>query len=68
MGHPAYVLRINAEKNTVMLGDAEELKAEYMLVEDYHITEIAGFTTMQGLVSTYPLSQQAYSMSSARIR
>ena len=28
LGHPAYVLRINAEKNTVMLGDAEELKAE----------------------------------------
>ena len=23
-----------------MLGDAEELKAEYMLVEDYHITEM----------------------------
>ena len=40
LGHPAYVLRINAEKNTVMLGDAEELKAEYMLVEDYHITEM----------------------------
>ena len=42
LGHPAYVLRINAEKNTVMLGDAEELKAEYMLVEDYHITVNAG--------------------------
>lgn len=39
LGHPAYVLRINAEKNTVMLGDAEELKAEYMLVEDYNIAD-----------------------------
>ena len=34
LGHPAHVLRINAEKNTVMLGTADDLKAEYMLVED----------------------------------
>ena len=34
LGHPAHVLRINAEKNTVMLGTAEELKTEYMLTED----------------------------------
>ena len=34
LGHPAHVLRINAEKNTVMLGTAEDLKTEYMLVED----------------------------------
>ena len=34
LGHPAHVLRINAEKNTVMLGTADELKTEYMLVED----------------------------------
>ena len=40
LGRPAYVLRINAEKNTVMLGDAEELKTEYMLVEDYQITDM----------------------------
>ena len=40
LGHPAHVLRINAEKNTVMLGTAEELKAEYMLVEDAMITDL----------------------------
>ena len=39
LGHPAHVLRINAEKNTVMLGTAEELKTEYMLVEDALITD-----------------------------
>lgn len=33
LGKPAYVLKINAEKNTVMLGDAEQLKADYMLLE-----------------------------------
>ena len=39
LGHPAHVLRINAEKNTVMLGTAEDLKTEYMLVEDALITD-----------------------------
>lgn len=34
LGKPAYVLRINADKNTVMLGDAEDLKAKYMLLEN----------------------------------
>lgn len=34
LGHPAHVLRINAEKNTVMLGTADDLKTEYMLVEN----------------------------------
>ena len=34
LGHPAHVLRINAEKNTVMLGTADDLKTEYMLLED----------------------------------
>ena len=33
LGKPAYVLKLNPAKNTVMLGDAEQLKAEYMLVE-----------------------------------
>ena len=40
LGHPAHVLRINAEKNTVMLGTADDLKAEYMLVEDTMITDM----------------------------
>ena len=40
LGHPAHVLRINAEKNTVMLGTANELKTEYMLVEDAMITDM----------------------------
>ena len=40
LGHPAHVLRINAEKNTVMLGTADDLKAEYMLVEDTLITDM----------------------------
>ena len=40
LGHPAHVLRINAEKNTVMLGTADDLKTEYMLVEDTMITDM----------------------------
>ena len=33
LGKPAYVLKLNPEKNTVMLGDAEQLLTRYMLVE-----------------------------------
>ena len=33
LGKPAYVLKLNPEKNTVMLGDAEQLMTRYMLVE-----------------------------------
>ena len=40
LGHPAHVLRINAEKNTVMLGTSDDLKTEYMLVEDAMITDM----------------------------
>ncbi len=40
MGYPVYVLKINAAKNTVMLGTADQLKAEYMLVEDINIIDL----------------------------
>ena len=33
LGKPAYVLKINPEKNTVMIGDADLLKSEYMIVD-----------------------------------
>lgn len=49
LGHPAHVLRINAEKNTVMLGNAEDLKAEYMLVEDAMITDMQELLRCQNL-------------------
>lgn len=39
LGKPAYVLKINPQKNTVMLGDAEQLKAEYMLAEQDCLTD-----------------------------
>ena len=34
LGYPAYVLKINAAKNTVMLGGEEMLVTRYMLVEE----------------------------------
>lgn len=49
LGHPAHVLRINAEKNTVMLGTAEDLKAEYMLVEDALVTNMQELLTCPNL-------------------
>lgn len=39
LGKPAYVLKINPQKNTVMLGDAGQLKAEYMLAEQECLTD-----------------------------
>ena len=33
LGEPAYVLKINPEKNTVMLGNVDQLRTGYMLVE-----------------------------------
>lgn len=41
LGKPAYVLKINPAKNTVMLGDADQLKTYYMLVEDYNVASLA---------------------------
>ncbi len=34
LGKPAYVLKINPQKNTVMLGDAAQLRTRHMLAED----------------------------------
>lgn len=39
LGKPAYVLRINAEKNTVMLGDEADLQTSAMLVEQWRVTD-----------------------------
>mgnify|MGYP001484212438 FL=1 len=39
LGKPAYVLKINPQKNTVMLGDVEQLKTRYMLVEQENLME-----------------------------
>ena len=41
LGKPAYVLKINPQKNTVMLGDAEQLKTEYMLAEQDNLIDEA---------------------------
>lgn len=43
LGKPAYVLKINPQKNTVMLGDAEQLKAGYMLAEEENLIDEAEF-------------------------
>ncbi len=36
LGYPAYVVKINPQKNTVMLGREEQLVTKYMLVEEPH--------------------------------
>lgn len=39
LGKPAFVLKINAEKNTVMLGDAEQLLCSNLLLEHAQIAD-----------------------------
>ena len=41
LGKPVYVLKINPQKNTVMLGDVEQLKTSHMLVEQEHLVDEA---------------------------
>lgn len=40
LGRPTFVLRINADRNTVVLGSEEELKTNYMLVETPPPTDV----------------------------
>lgn len=49
LGKPAYVLKLNPEKNTVMLGDAEQLRTEYMLVEQPKMVDAERFFREEGL-------------------
>lgn len=44
LGKPAFVLKINAEKNTVMLGDAEQLLSSDLLLERARIADEAALT------------------------
>lgn len=49
LGKPAYVLKINPLKNTVMLGDADDLKTKHMLIEQPHIINEEEFFSCTGL-------------------
>lgn len=49
LGKPAYVLKINPDKNTVMLGDAAQLLTRYMLVERLQLVDAARFFAEQQL-------------------
>lgn len=49
LGKPAYVLKINPDKNTVMLGDAEQLLAHYMLVDQLRVVDSERFFKEENL-------------------
>ena len=49
LGKPAYVLKINPAKNTVMLGDADQLKATHMLVENINVADMNELLTCSNL-------------------
>lgn len=49
LGKPAYVLKLNPEKNTVMLGDAGQLVTRYMLVEHLRLVDAERFEKERSL-------------------
>ena len=49
LGKPAYVLKLNPEKNTVMLGDASELVTRYMLIEELKVVDPERFVCEENL-------------------
>jgi tRNA-specific 2-thiouridylase len=49
LGRPAYVLKLNPDKNTVMLGDAEQLLTRYMLVEQLCLVDADRFFAERNL-------------------
>lgn len=49
LGKPVYVLKINPQKNTVMLGDAEQLNTRQMLAEQDHLIDEQTFFSCESL-------------------
>ena len=49
LGKPAYVLKLNPEKNTVMLGDAQGLVTQYMLIEGLKVVDEERFLSEENL-------------------
>ena len=49
LGKPAYVLKLNPSKNTVMLGDAQDLVTQYMLVEGLRVVDEESFVSEENL-------------------
>ena len=49
LGKPAYVLKINPQKNTVMLGDAGQLEVRYMLAEQEQLVDEREFFSSYNL-------------------
>lgn len=49
LGKPAYVLKLNPEKNTVMLGDAQGLVTQYMFIEGLKVVDEERFLSEENL-------------------
>ena len=49
LGRPAYVVRLNAEKNTIVLGEEEDLRTNVFFADTDHIVDEARFFASQEL-------------------
>ncbi|MGM9688498.1 MAG: aminomethyltransferase beta-barrel domain-containing protein [Alloprevotella sp.] len=49
LGKPAYVLRLNADKNTIVLGDEQDLLTQAFFVEQYEAVNETSFMSSPSL-------------------
>lgn len=67
LGKPAYVLKINPQKNTVMLGDVEQLRTEYMIVEQDHLIDEQEVLACENLAVRIRYRSPSYSLPGEKI-
>lgn len=72
LGKPAYVLRLNPNKNTIVLGEEEDLLQKVFLCEDDHIVNESEFfnspdLTVRVRYHSHPVSCQATRLEDGRL-
>ncbi len=67
LGRPAYVLRLNAEKNTVVLGSEQELTARALFATDFSAVDEAEFFAAKNLSVRIRYHSQPVACSAERL-
>lgn len=72
LGNPAYVLRLNPEKNTIVLGTEDDLKTNYLLIEAPEVVSETEFYAAKDLTvriryHSQPVNCKVYPQSDGRV-
>lgn len=67
LGHPAYVVRLNAEKNTIVIGTEDDLQVQAFFAEDYSLVDETAFFASQQLSVRIRYHSQPVSCSVERL-